>query len=838
MISSHILISVLLLGFFGCASLDRHVAQPVKPLFPVELKGPYDRDIPDIFVAMLKDAFAKHREALPYLFTAIGIHFEMGGDDIRSIHFYDRAQEAFSERKQASGAEWAATRKIKVLSEHGRIKEAERVAGDREGAKRTLTIKAFADYADGCLFLTNGNYQEALRSFTQAIDNNLAYRESLEFFILRRDTEFGAAKALIYAYYIPRLSKKTGWIEASKVISRADKQRIDQGIGHLKRALELHEDIQRLEIANFLPQMHSTMVEANVCNFIGLAEGLTGNASSADYYLKRSLGLSQMAGNPIGEAASLFFLNQIYRSGKNAEAGLKTAQLLNVLAERHGLRFYQMWSAYLLAQYYMDKGNISDALASLQSVVIFLERPGWMSEATGIPYFLFNPRTVYELMLTLRARQGDARGCLEIADRVKSREMNDLVAGENMGANEAETALIEEGRRVAADVLDIQRKMLRCADRTAVGRLMEKMRRAEMDYDHILSRIQQVNPALHALISVQNADSAAIQERLDENTTLFSYFVADSHLYVWVMNRGRLHLERFDMAREDLQHLVLSFFDAVRMDDKARVKALSSVVYDTLLKPVMMFVSGDRLGIVAHDVLHYLPFAASSYRGKYLAEGFSIFYLPHLSALKNTVVKKNTKGMKILVYGNPVKSVNGVNNLYSEMDPARIKKRLPGTEVIMGDPAAIAKIKAQIDDYDMIHFAAKWDYRPADLLNSALFWLPNGQNGSRLTVASIFKLRMTGRAVLLSATETKPDLQSTGADILLLNQAFLYAGRQAVLSSLWPVGGMMKVRFLDSFYASLEKKNDLAESLQHAQSEWIRKGYAPYAWAPFKLMGN
>jgi CHAT domain-containing protein len=43
---------------------------------------------------------------------------------------------------------------------------------------------------------------------------------------------------------------------------------------------------------------------------------------------------------------------------------------------------------------------------------------------------------------------------------------------------------------------------------------------------------------------------------------------------------------------------------------------------------------------------------------------------------------------------------------------------------------------------------------------------------------------------------------------------------------------------MDDFYQHLKKGKDLADALKMAQVDMIRKGYAPYYWAPFILTGK
>ena len=74
--------------------------------------------------------------------------------------------------------------------------------------------------------------------------------------------------------------------------------------------------------------------------------------------------------------------------------------------------------------------------------------------------------------------------------------------------------------------------------------------------------------------------------------------------------------------------------------------SLSRRAYDLLLKPVIPFVSGDRIGFIPDDCLSYFPFAAMNYRGKFLAEAFSIFYLPRPALFEEALYGKAAFGFQ------------------------------------------------------------------------------------------------------------------------------------------------------------------------------------------------
>jgi CHAT domain-containing protein len=380
--------------------------------------------------------------------------------------------------------------------------------------------------------------------------------------------------------------------------------------------------------------------------------------------------------------------------------------------------------------------------------------------------------------------------------------------------------------------------MLRSSSESAVRGLTEKLEKAEETYRDVVLKIQKENEELYSMVSVQSTDIVDIQNLLDQHTTLFDYFVTDKLLYVWAIQKERVHLERIIISKEELRELVSSFVAAVISKDRKKTNLLSQKIYDVTLKPIIPFVSGDRIGFIPHDSLYYLPFAAMSYKGQFLVDAFSIFYLPNSGVFKYAMEKQVSGGMKVLAFGNPDLGNRDMDLPCAAMEVESIKKRIDQTTIFLNKLATKKKVKDLMGEFDIIHFATHGQYIPDSPMASSLLLTPDAQDDGRLTALEILKLRFTGRAVVLSACKTALGMSSTGIEIVGFNQSFLYAGSPSVISSLWNVDDKATAQFMDHFYKYLEAGKDVADALKMAQVDMIRKGYAPYYWAPFILTGR
>jgi len=81
-------------------------------------------------------------------------------------------------------------------------------------------------------------------------------------------------------------------------------------------------------------------------------------------------------------------------------------------------------------------------------------------------------------------------------------------------------------------------------------------------------------------------------------------------------------------------------------------------------------------------------------------------------------------------------------------------------------------------------------------------------------------------------------LQSEG--IIGLTRAFLYAGSQRVISTLWKVNDEATAQFMQYYYSRLHAGERPASALRGAQSDLAKapQWHSAYYWAAFVLQGE
>jgi len=241
--------------------------------------------------------------------------------------------------------------------------------------------------------------------------------------------------------------------------------------------------------------------------------------------------------------------------------------------------------------------------------------------------------------------------------------------------NKIETELIGNIKTNYKEMTDGYKKMYGVfADYKALKETMKQIEKSENGRLDAIKKIKEQNEELSSLVSVEPLDTDNLQQLLDKNTTDFSYYVTDKILYIWAITKDKIHLEKIKIAREEVAKMVSSFVAAILAKDKKQTESLSEKIYSILLKPVIPFVSGDRIGVIPHGPLYWLLFAAISSKEQYLVDGFSIFYLPNTGMIKYVLKKQMPQEMKVLAFANPDLDEKQLELSYTKTEVENIEK--------------------------------------------------------------------------------------------------------------------------------------------------------------------
>lgn len=255
--------------------------------------------------------------------------------------------------------------------------------------------------------------------------------------------------------------------------------------------------------------------------------------------------------------------------------------------------------------------------------------------------------------------------------------------------------------------------------------------------------------------------------------------------------------------------------------------ALLAQLGELLIAPLRPWLppAGELL-IAPDERLFDVPWAALHSTDGYLSERYPLLLIPSAAVLglPPGVSPQLNPPLAVGYAGDPP-----LAQIAAEL--AALHELIPGLR--SHDPARVADLHG-IAAPVILHIAAHGHIRRDAPLLSRLD-LADGP----LLLADALNLRLHGtRLVTLSACDsgTQPD---RGGALLALSGAFLLAGAECVLASLWPVDDGATRLLMGALYQALQQGAPLPGALQRAQAALRDRPYShPIDWAAFQLIAR
>jgi CHAT domain-containing protein len=253
---------------------------------------------------------------------------------------------------------------------------------------------------------------------------------------------------------------------------------------------------------------------------------------------------------------------------------------------------------------------------------------------------------------------------------------------------------------------------------------------------------------------------------------------------------------------------------------------------------------GARTLLIApHAELHYLPFAALIGRDtarRFLVERYDVAYVPSAALwLRLADRHSGARSSGILAFA------PRPDALPASRDEVRAIHTLFGRDatVLSAAAATEAQFRARGGRFAIIHFATYGVLNKQNPLFSFVELAPDAHDDGHLAVHEVFGAALHARLVVLSACQTalasgaQADVPS-GDDWIGLVRAFLFAGSDNVLATLWPVRDNASALVMRAFYEEM-KDHSMPAALASAQRRAIRDGRTrdPASWAAYSLVG-
>ena len=334
---------------------------------------------------------------------------------------------------------------------------------------------------------------------------------------------------------------------------------------------------------------------------------------------------------------------------------------------------------------------------------------------------------------------------------------------------------------------------------------------------------------------------------------------------------------------------------AVRDPTRPDVKARGRALYDLLVRPLQTsYRDGSQLLVSPDGGLNLVPFEALvDEHGRYLIESFSISYLSSGRDLLRMQVPRVHRSAPVIVanphYGEPAPAGAGSSRrkqpraqhrsvttavdgsalyfaaLANTAEEARAIKRLfPDAVLLTGQRATKAEFM-RLDAPRMLHIASHGFFledasrggapAPASdasatvenpLLRSGIALAGanlghDARSNGILTALEASGLDLWGtKLVTLSACDTGVGEVRNGEGVYGLRRAFLLAGTETLVMSLWPLSDYIARETMVTYYTGLRAGLGRGEALRQAKLAMLKRKVRqhPFYWASFIQSGE
>jgi CHAT domain-containing protein/Tfp pilus assembly protein PilF len=491
-------------------------------------------------------------------------------------------------------------------------------------------------------------------------------------------------------------------------------------------------------------------------------------------------------------------------------------------------------------------GKDQEALAAYQASIELVEQTrAAIAEERFRAGYIEERFQVYVALVELLLKLGKPADAFYYSEKLRARAYFDqLGRSDAEGRDLAGQQRARELRQQMESLREKIEKEYSVTERERRGRALEifskELEQAQRAYEEILDTVRGASPFRKSLAGIP--DTGDIQRLLPSGTALVEYVVGKQTLSILTVKKDSVNGTTVQIGAESLATRTELLRDLI-MERKPAWIDPGRGLQALLIAPLdhAGYLRGvQRLIVVPDGVLNYVPFAALPTSGsRVLGDDFIVAYLPAAVAL--LAERSADRGGRAMLAMAPAES--HLPNAGAEV--RSIGEMFPrGSLVTAGKGATKTLFKQVAGQYDYVHLATHGSLNRNAPWLSTLQLQPDDQNDGLLELHEILDLKLHARLVTLSACETALGSgyftdTPAGDEFVGMTRAFLGAGSQSVLASLWAVNDESTRALMVKFYRYL-RQFDGPEALMRAQREFRRSEQryrAPYYWAAFVLVG-
>lgn len=439
---------------------------------------------------------------------------------------------------------------------------------------------------------------------------------------------------------------------------------------------------------------------------------------------------------------------------------------------------------------------------------------------------------------------------------------------------------------------------------TVVKRLIEKEGTSEFEirekknllfdvqqqHERLQKNLAQQYPAYHNYIfGAAIATVPEVQKDvLQPGQTLLEYFIGDTHIYIFVIDRQRYHIHEvkkdfpLDSLVQQLRYGLYGYYSKERKTEMLRQKTLDVYVsaaqelYHRLVTPVESYL-GESLIVIPDGAISYIPFEALlkappgdpanfqtwpfMLRDRTLSYAYSATLLREMQDKRHERAPGNTLLALAPFYpGDYEAAKKDFDSRTGSMDELVLRGKFAplnntGRETYLAQQVWKGQYKLNADasktffqkecgKYRILHLATHGvaDNRQGDFSYLAFSPLPGSDEHELLYVRELYNLHLNADLVILSACETGTGELQRGEGVISLARAFAHSGAKSIMTTLWVANDFAVAEITGKMHVALHNGLRKDEALRNAKLEYLRKhpdkNAHPFYWAGMIAVGD
>jgi CHAT domain-containing protein len=538
--------------------------------------------------------------------------------------------------------------------------------------------------------------------------------------------------------------------------------------------------------------------------------------------------------------------------------------------------------------------NRAAALQSYQRAIEIIERlRGTVTSDEFKASFLRDKIAVYEDAIAAYLDEGSPamiKAAFRLVESSKSRALADLIA-----SYLREASPVKSGRQSTTD--DARLKLLRLIEELnwynaqthseerkgeqrkapAVQKYARETLRCEKAITELFRKMEVAGSKFAEMQRMRAITAEDLTTVLEADEIVIEYFTTGDRISAFLVSQNDFQVARDIASKRELEGVLASLkFQVEKFNYGSgfadeHFEQLNFAINRHLIEinrkifaPLEPRLSEEKLIVIPHGVLHYVPFHALLNQRGYLIERHEISYAPSATVLQLCRARSHQLNEKSTSQISNLKPTSQISHRQSagstgqskiqnrkskiqllalgvgdretpsiETEILGLRKIFPRAVTLMGDEATRDNLMRLASGAEFLHLASHGYFRRDNPMFSFLQLAD-----SPLNFYSLLDLHLQAEMVTLSACHTGMNMVFPGDELHGLMRGFLYAGAPSLVASLWAANDRSTAEFMQEMYSQINRGATKRAAVRAAQLA-IKELYGhPYYWAPFVLMGN